>query len=276
MAQSKSTKKFEKNHLKDILKKRKEHAKVKQKQQIKAKRKARIAEDHAPADGVRVESNGTKSKIDDKDAFGDMSMDQFFQGGFQVPEAPAKKSKTKPKTGKRKRTPVEEEHDSSSNLDVDQAVVGAEDSESDSGSGEDMETHKQQLAALANTDPEFYKHLQEEDPELLEFAEDADLAEIDALSASEDDERTPKKKKKTDKTSKVDLDEGDDKDVTEALVRKWKTSMEKNFSMRAMKEVVLAFRAAAHLNEDDGKSYKYSIADSNGKIQIQYCSFPHV
>ena len=52
---------------------------------------------------------------------------------------------------------------------------------------------------------------------------------------------------------------------TEAkLIKKWKASMEENMSLRAMREVVLAFRAAAHLNDESEKSYKYTISDPDG------------
>ena len=38
-------------------------------------------------------------------------------------------------------------------------------------------------------------------------------------------------------------------------------------SLRSTREVVLAFRAAAHLNEDKGKAYKFTITNSDGKIR---------
>ena len=41
--------------------------------------------------------------------------------------------------------------------------------------------------------------------------------------------------------------------------------METKHSLRAMKEVVLAFRAASHMNDSEAtKSYKYSITDPDG------------
>jgi nucleolar complex protein 2 len=247
MPVSKSTKKFEKNKLGDVLKQRKAVAKIKQKKQIATKRKERKASDLAPAADVNGEP--TKRPKLSKDApdtsIGEMSMDQFFEGGFQLPEL---NKKTKPKTGKRKRTPVEEK--------------AGDESDNESESGDDM---KDQLAALEEKDPEFYKYLKDNDAELLDFDEDADLAEIDALSASED-EATPRKKQKAGKKAKDDEEsdvEGDN-DLSMKTVEKWRSSMEKSHSLRAMKEVVLAFRSAVHLNEDTGKQYKYSISDPNG------------
>jgi nucleolar complex protein 2 len=262
MPVSKRTKKFEKNELSAVLKKRKDVAKIKQRKQMDLKKKQRKALDNAPADGV---DNGVGKKIigTTKDgAFEDMSMDQFFQGGFQLPEMKKKKS-TKPKTGKRKRTPVEGGASEGSDVDMAALAEGAEDDGSDSESGDEMEAHKKQLAGLAEKDPEFYKHLKDHDPELLDF-EDDDLDGLE-LSASED-EKTPRKKRKSDKGGKDDeADEADDKkDVSKKLIQKWKSSMEASSSLRATREVVLAFRSAAHLDDEKKEKYKYSISDSNG------------
>ncbi|KAH4169832.1 hypothetical protein HBI06_069970 [Parastagonospora nodorum] len=263
MPVSKATKKFEKNKLHDVIKRRKDVAKIKQKKQMDVKKKERKARDNAKADDLEdAKSKKPSSRAEKEDAsFGEMSMDQFFEGGFQVPEM--KKSSTKPKTGKRKRTPIENRGAADSDAEMPEATAGAEESASDSDSGDDAEAHKGQLADLQKKDPEFYKYLKDNDAELLDFAEDADLAEIDALSASED-EATPRKKKK--KAVEADSDEDDEEattgnEVTKKIIKKWKSSMETNFSLRAMKEVVLAFRTAAHLNDDEGKNYKYTISD---------------
>jgi nucleolar complex protein 2 len=258
MAQSKATKKFEKNKLKDILERRKKNAKIKQQKQMSTKRKERRAKDNARAEDLDGDESTEHRKKQHQDtSIGEMSMDQFFQGGFQIPEL--NKKSTKPTTGKRKRTPVEQ--DGASDLEEDiapKAVATAGDSASEDESVDDANAHKEQLAALAEKDPEFYNYLKENDAELLEFEEDADLAEIDALSASED-EHAPRKKQKPGKE-----EAGAQNEVTKELVKKWKSSMENSFSLRAMKETVLAFRAAAHLNEDSKKQYRYSISDSNG------------
>jgi nucleolar complex protein 2 len=266
MPVSKATKKFEKNKLHDVIKRRKDVAKIKQKKQMDVKKKERKARDNAKADDLEdAKSKKPSSRAEKEDAsFGEMSMDQFFEGGFQVPEM--KKSSTKPKTGKRKRTPIENGDAADSDAEMPEATAGAEESASDSDSGDDAEAHKGQLADLQKKDPEFYKYLKDNDAELLDFAEDADLAEVDALSASED-EATPRKKKK--KAVEADSDEDEEEattgnEVTKKIIKKWKSSMETNFSLRAMKEVVLAFRTAAHLNDDEGKNYKYTISDPDG------------
>jgi len=263
----KSTRKFEKNHLKDTLEKRKEGAKIKQRQQIKAKRQARNAKDaEFTGKGNDGEDAQSKSNGEKKDKFGEMNVDEFFQGGFEVPEKlkPAKKKDVKEKLGKRKRDEPKEEDDDDSEISFGEEPV-LSDSEQGSGAEDEAGMSKEAMEALAEKDPEFYKYLQENDPEALDFDEDADLAEVDELSGTEA-EAKPKKKKQ--KKSKAAVEEEaaseeeveDSAEVTKATVTKWKKAMKEQHSLRAMRQVVLAFRAAAHVNEDDGKEYKYTIS----------------
>ncbi|KAG9188413.1 Nucleolar complex protein 2 [Alternaria panax] len=267
MPVSKATKKFQKDKLGDVIKRRKDVAKVKQRKQMDTKKRERKARDNEKAADLQEEAaKKPKTNGANDDKLGEMSMDQFFQGGFQIPEM--KKKSAKPKTGKRKRTPVEQEASGGSDEDMEDAPDGADESGSDTDSGDDADTHKEQLAGLAQKDPEFYKYLKENDAELLDFAEDADLAEIDALSASED-EATPRKKQKA-AVEEDDDDEDSGNELNLKTVQKWKASMESKHSLRAMKEVVLAFRAASHMNDSESsKTYKYSITDPDVYHQVQ-------
>lgn len=266
MPQSKATKKFEKRHLKDTLQRRKEVAKIKQKKQVKDKQKARRAkeQEREEAEKPKASANG---RPDAAEQFKDMTVDEFFQGGFEIPEKATKKtSKT---TGKRKRTPVEDDEDSASSSEEDtQAFPADDDAPSDAGSDEEGGDHKLQLEELAKKDPEFYKYMKENDPELLDF-EDADL---DNLVLSDDDEEMPKKKRKTAKGEASDSeDEDDSSEVTKAMISKWEKAMTEQRSLNALRQVVLAFRAAAHLNEETGKSYKYRVSNPDGKSSSMNC-----
>lgn len=277
MGVKKSTKKFNKNHLKETIDRRKEFAKIKQRHQVNDKRKQRNAvrrEQEAEAD---AEAKDHSKEAEAQKKLAEMDMDEFFQGGFEIPESAApKKSKkdVKPKTGKRKRT---EEEIAEAGSDVEQDDEEASDSEVQSGSGsdDDDEDMKGTLDALAEKDPEFYKYLKENDAELLDF--DDDLAAVDGLSEGDEDEEPSKKKKKTKgKAQEEEVEEeeiqqiGSDgsTEVTMAMIKKWKKSMEEEHSLRALRQVVLAFRAAAHVNEDDGKEYKYSISNPNVYHQV--------
>ncbi|CZT46985.1 probable nucleolar complex protein 2 [Rhynchosporium secalis] len=265
---SKSTRKFEKNHLKDVLEKRKAGAKIKQRNQVKAKRQARNAKD-AEFEGKGGEEVSTGKAPLKEDPFGKMNVDDFFQGGFDLPEKIAKKTKPKAapeKLGKRKRSQPDEENDDSSEASYEEAPV-LSDSDEGSEAEDDVGMNKGAMDALASKDPEFYKYLKDNDPEALDFEDDnGDLAEVDDLSGSEDEQPKKKKKKsKKDLVKEVHEEEEEVEDaseLTKEMVAKWTKAMKEQHSLRAMRQVVLAFRAAAHVNEDDGKEYKYTISNS--------------
>ena len=164
--------------------------------------------------------------VDEKE---DVNQDEFFQEALPLPST--KKDKTPATNGKRKHDEVEQ---AESDVDVD---VGDEELD---------------MAALAEKDPEFHRYLQENDPDLLEFNEDDNL---DELEVSEDEKR-PNKKRKTAKeqaTSKVSLE----------MVKKWKQAMQEQHSIRSLRETVLAFRSAVHMDDDEGKDFKYTIPTSD-------------
>ncbi|KAF3228923.1 Nucleolar Complex 2 protein [Orbilia oligospora] len=255
MAKSKATKKFEKNKLTKVLEQRNAVKKIKQRVKTSKKRKTEDREyyndEQASGDDEEAEKKKKKPKgasATDGELFENMSVEQFFQGGFEVPSQPAKESKKKEKSGKRKRDETEGEA----------IAEGGSDSE---GEGSDtIEGHKDQLAALAEKDPEFFKYLQENDSELLDFkmAEQDDLSAISDLEDDdEEEEEVPSKKGKKGKA------EGDDKSkiVKKAQIEQWEKSLKEQNSLRATREVVLAFRAAAHVGEAEEKNFKYSIAN---------------
>ncbi|KAJ0166771.1 Nucleolar complex protein 2 [Colletotrichum tanaceti] len=269
----KATKKFEKNHLKGVLDKRKETAKVKQRMQVKAKKQSKNTKD---SEFFKKDEAAAKAKANghQKDAkVSAMSVDDFFQGGFEDIIDKKDKKATK-KLGKRKRdAPVGEE---GSGSDSNAGDFSGEDepvaSDSEDGGSDDDENlgmTKEAMDKLAQNDPEFYKFLKENDPEALDFDENADLAEVDELSAGSDhsdDDEQPKKKRKKDAKKKAAPEEEEvlvDNELTRETVAKWKKLIEEKQSLRAARQVVLAFRCAAHLNEDDAddeKTQRYTIS----------------
>ncbi|KAM3507862.1 hypothetical protein MY10362_001520 [Beauveria mimosiformis] len=245
----KATKKFEKTHLQSVLDRRKVTAKIKQKQQIKDKLKQRKATDAEfyGKDG-KPRSRGPRDR-----QVNDMSVDDFFQGGFE--DIIDETDKAKP--GKRKRDESKaDDEENGSDSDAVQAHPVASDSEDGIEEEDDAGMNQETMDALAEKDPEFYKFLKENDPDALDFDDNADLAEVDELSAGEDseaEEEQPKKKQKKAKHAEEEQKEaeGDSRELTAAIVAGWRKSMKESQSLRATRQVVLAFRCAAHLNEDD-------------------------
>ena len=281
----KATKKFEKNHLKGVIERRKDFAKIKQRQQIKSKRKARNASDYAKeSDEDGKESNDERKgeQKHESNTLKNMSVDDFFQSGIEIPKVektvkPLSDSRNvAPKTGKRKRdmemAAKGEGYDSNSVGSANEEAIDGQiegDSEED---GSITGAHKEDLDALASKDPEFYQYLKENDAELLDFDEDRDLA---GIQLSDEDEPSTKRKK-GDTTTSAAKEKDEEAEVTMDLLEKWQTAMTAQHSLRAMREVVLAFRAAVHVSEDDGKEYKYSVADPDVYHKLLVITLKHV
>ena len=268
MAQTKATKKFEKKHLKDVLERRKKFAKIKQKHQVREKKKARRAAERDNEDDDHKEEGGSRKRANGN-TFEHMSVDEFFQGGFEMPKElrpKAKKSRQENATtgiGKRKRDEFDvEDEDKQAHRKQEQSGDDGSELESEA----EFEDMKAQLDALAEKDPEFYKHLQEEDPELLEFDANA-FAEIDALS---DEEKGPTRRKTKEQEPDTESNE-----ITMAKLGKWEKGLTEHHSLRFMKEIVIAFRTAAYLNED-GKSLKYTISSSDVYNRLLNVTLKHL
>ena len=264
----KATKKFERNHLKDAIDKRKDLAKIKQRQQLKLKKQKRNATDKA-----KTSENGDdhvtspKKFIDtvkEKD-LSKMSVDEFFQNGFDLPEAntnwasKSPKQKAQPATRKRKR-----ELDVKSDGEANDEEVSSPDRNLDSEQGDGLEKHKEDLDALVEKDPEFYKYLQENDADLLDFNQDVELAEEEPPSDADASEKKLERNRDEELSDNDSSEGGKDKqsDVSLETVRKWRIAMAEQYSLRAMRQVVLAFRAAVNVDSEDGKAHKYSISNS--------------
>lgn len=236
--QGKATKKFERKHLKEAIDRRKDFAKIKQRHQKKDKKKQRNAKNADNEDGSGSEG---EQSIDEKE---DVNKDEFFQEALPLPDVKDSQKKTQSKTGKRKH----EELDRADQEEMEGIINGT------GVDGPSDDEDELDMAALAQNDPEFHKYLQDNDPELLDFNEDDDL---DELEVSEDEDERPNKKRKTGK------DEPSTHKVTVEMVKKWQTSMQEQHSIRALREVVLAFRAAAHMDDEESKDFKYVIPSSD-------------
>ncbi|GAP92160.1 putative nucleolar complex protein 2 protein [Rosellinia necatrix] len=253
----KATKKFEQKHLKGVLERRKAGAKINQKHILKTKRKARQATDAEFFKGPQDADKAARPKASRTANVNEMSVDDFFGGGFEIVDQAPKTNKSSKKLGKRKRDepePTESDDDASDDLEISDAEqpIGSDSEDDDSQlDGDGLGMSKDAMEALAKDDPDFYKFLKENDPEALDF-DDADLAELDELSASEEDDAPKKKRKKPTQPDAVDpFSQGNE--LTQEMVARWSASLTENHSLKAARQVVLAFRSAAHLNEDDDK-----------------------
>ncbi|WVR04139.1 hypothetical protein IAU60_001138 [Kwoniella sp. DSM 27419] len=143
-----------------------------------------------------------------------------------------------------------------------------DDEEDEDEEGDDLldeAAMKKAMKELEKKDPEFFKYLKENDEDLLKFGKGKGKAKA-KQAEDEDDEMDS-----GDEEDEDEDDEDDDEDeerkkisVTPKMLRQWQEGMLKQHSIRSLRKTLIAFRAAAHMNEDDGEQgtgldTKYSI-----------------
>lgn len=152
-----------------------------------------------------------------------------------------------------------------------------EQAESDSGeSNLDPVEHKKSLLKLKATDPEFYKYLQENDKNLLDF-NISDDEDDDNLSISDNDNRHI-----PDENLEIASDDSDfepeeaqsDSKITMQLLKTWQQEIQTDKSLVSIKRAVEAFHAALDsvaVSSDTDTNIQYKVEGSaifNGVIQL--------
>lgn len=242
---SKATKKFQNKHLKHTLEHRREVQKHNKK--IALRKKGKSSEPQAPP-----------VKKTAREVFDDMSVEQFFEGGFEVP---------KPKKGKNVST-AENESESASESDDAEAesdqedIQGQDDNADDAESSEeeDEEMMAKNMEDLAEKDPDFYKYLKENDEKLLDFEA---VNPLDAMSEDdESDEEEDDNKEAQSKPSKPQTD------ITTSMLNKWEEQLKSKPTPKLIQNIVAAFKTIVNINSSEDTESKYILNDPSNLTKL--------
>lgn len=231
---AKSTKKFQSKHLKRTLDHRKE-----QKSHVKRTQGRRGNKSELEKRNAALTKEDQKLKKSAKEeVFKDMSMEKFFENGFEVP-------KNKKKSSKNKKEHTEDQDSSSEEEDM-----------------------AQNMAELSEKDPEFYKYLQNNDKELLEFGGS------NPLDGIEDDEEEEEEQEEEEEAAKIVEEEPptfEKVELTMSLVKKWKKQLRESPNLKLIRNVVTAFKVAVNLNnEENVEDYKYTAMDEKAIHELLF------
>lgn len=241
----KSTRKFQKNHLKHTLDHRKEVQKHNKKVGSRKKKDAQENEPKKP-----------------REVFDDMSVDDFFEGGFEVPK-PKKNIKAK-----------EESEDEESEEEESEQEEPATKEDEESSDEEDLDEIQDNIKGLEEKDPEFYKYLQENDKDLLDFE---GTNPLDAISDDEDamEEDSEQEDEEAKEEEEVPEPVVQKTEITLKLVKSWEKQLKSDPNTQIIRQVCIAFKAAVNIN-DDSKQYKYVITDGKAFNQLMMVALKQV
>lgn len=250
---SKSTKKFQSKHLKHTLDHRREVQKHNKKVQQRKRGKGTKDEAEADATTAAVLAAGAPREV-----FADMLVDAFFDGGFEVPK--------EKKFGKKAASA---------------AAAAAADAAADADAGsdsalEDEEAMKADMKALAEKDPEFYRYLQENDKELLDFE---GVNPLDAMSDSAEEEgegeEAPAAAKKA-AAPAASAASAAKVEITLPLVAQWRAALASKPSLKTIRNVASAFKAAVNIQSAPEEDYKYAVTDPAAFLQLMLVALQDV
>lgn len=241
---SKATKKFQSKHLKRTLDHRKEQKSHSKRTQGRRGNKS----DQEKHNAALTKEDQKLKKSAKEEVFKDMPMEQFFEKGFEVP-----KNK---KMSKKKKEEVEEQESSSEEEDMDQ-----------------------NMAELSEKDPEFYKYLQDNDKELLEFGASNPLDGIEddedegaEQEQEEEEDKEPTKAKKS-QPLEDNAQTSEKIELTLSLVKKWKKQLRESPNLKLIRNIVTAFKVAVNLTrEGNVEDYKYTATDEKAINELLFIS----
>lgn len=151
---------------------------------------------------------------------------------------------------------------------------------SDTDLDREMRQHAQQLKQLAQSDPEFYKFMQENDADALDFEQDL-LSEDDH---DDDEDQSDGEYENFEDKAEINEDHEDDEDADDmeveveeskaktldiATVREWKRLLLESHSKRILRDLVKALECAVHSNDADQDVVRaYKVTDENVYAEI--------
>lgn len=244
MATSKATKKFQAKHLKTAIGQRKKSKEHKKKLQQRRGAHKGSREDHEP-----VDKNQQNAQV-----FDDMDVQDYFEKGIKVPNAKGKKnadseSESDPESGdeSNEKSGLASDGLSESESEEEESKQKGSDDESSSEEEDDID-----MDALKEKDPEFYSYLKKNDKDLLDFKP---INPLDAMSDDEDDSEAEADSEDGSKPA----EEQQKINVDMKLVKRWTEALSGDVpSTNAMKNVVIAFKAALHPDDED---FKYQVTE---------------
>ncbi|KAJ2559381.1 Nucleolar Complex 2 protein [Coemansia sp. RSA 1933] len=281
----KATRKFNQKHLKDELERRNKNKKTQQlvkKRELKKKRRSR----NGGSDGEDEGFTGIE-EVDDLAGFAESTLDGADVDMSKFVESDPEDGDNS--DGSADSEDVEALLGDDNDDDDDASDNGDEEDDDDAGSEfDDEDVFKKELEAMKSKDPEFFEFMRKNDPNSLDILEEN----------SDDDEEDEDEDASQDVESEdQDVEMGDSSSISKTpskskgtlvtvdMLERWEKEITKSQSIKPLKQLLLAFYSASHMESEHSESSKsvYRIEGMNifnktvsTAIRVAPASFGHL
>ncbi|KAK3260781.1 hypothetical protein CYMTET_30281 [Cymbomonas tetramitiformis] len=256
---TKATKKFQKNHLTSSIEKRRAGKK------LNDYKKAR----HAPKSGHKAAED--EEPTHEKKAIEDMDADEFMNAQFGDDDDEDEDDDPEEEEEDLLKADDDEEKDGDQEFELGEEDESEEDDEMPEGSlradnaalRNELGSHKDQLKSLEEQDPEFFKYLQENDQDLLNWDESDEEEEDPATEAAPGaGTEDAMEEEEASEPARAGKERGV---LTTKMVTEWCKAAKENRDIASVKKLLRGYRSACHYGDAqlDDLDSEYNIASSN-------------
>ncbi|KRT80116.1 hypothetical protein AMK59_6378, partial [Oryctes borbonicus] len=245
--------------------------KILPKKSLKLKKKVKQA--------IKTKNKSKEDTLKKKKPYSEMSVDDFLNTSFDEASTGSEDNANEAEEALHQESDGESEKSDVEDAASDDEVMENNGSDSqESGNEDEVLGHKESLAKLKDTDPEFYKFLEENDRKLLDFnLSDSENEQMDDDADEDDNVHKPLGE------LEVASDESDFEDdtkptdtstITLKVLKSWQNDIKTDKSNVTIVKLIKAFHAAIARvsgNEEDDNAIVYKVEGSaifNGVIQI--------
>jgi len=219
---------------------------------------------------------------EDRDGIEEMDVDDFMKSGMfggedgedsaeEEEEEEEEDDEEEEKWGSEQ---GEDDNDDEGKMDQDDAEEDEEEQEEvdeeEKMLEDEVKQHKAELERLKAKDPDFFKFLEKNDGNLLSFGQnDEEDKEEEANAGGDDDEGEEEDEEEGDPTTPTTIEEdvGVPKELTLALLKTIEHAALEQHSLKGLRKLVLAFKAASHVADESSRhgpsQQAYTIASSS-------------
>ncbi|KAJ1739168.1 Nucleolar Complex 2 protein [Coemansia sp. RSA 989] len=237
---SKATKKFNRKYLNDELERRRKNKKAQELYKKRELKKSRRAQSNEEEEGDQDQLIGVE-EVDDLADFAASTLNGGKEDLTKFMQDDDGDDDDGNSTGSEDLAALLNEDESDSDSQDGDEAMSEDEAMSDAEGEDEEEEFKQQLEAMKEKDPKFFKYMEKHDPASLKILEQADETPSDSEIAG------------------AEAHAAEGTEVTVEMLNRWGSEIKKDNSIKSLKKLLLALYAASHMDTESAGGSVYRI-----------------